>query len=86
MCFFLTVYSFVETKGRTLEEINEIFVAPNPKKKSLQRHVVDETDVGLLYRGLMEELQNMDGIVTQSAPNPHVAPWTTQPATYDPPR
>jgi len=30
-------FFFVETKGRTLEEINEIFEAPYPKKKSLEK-------------------------------------------------
>jgi len=30
-------FIFVETKGRTLEEINEIFEAPYPKKKSLEK-------------------------------------------------
>ena len=30
-------FFFVETKNRTLEEINEIFEAPNPVKKSLEK-------------------------------------------------
>lgn len=43
--------SFVETKGRTLEEINEIFDAPYPKKKSLERHIVVITDHGVAEKG-----------------------------------
>ena len=31
---------FVETKDRTLEELNEIFEAPNPKQASLKKHKV----------------------------------------------
>ena len=41
--------SFVETKNRTLEEINEIFMAPNPKEKSLEQHVLIVTDRDLLW-------------------------------------
>lgn len=44
--------SFVETKGRTLEEINEIFEAPYPKKRSIQKHIVVVTDCGILDKGL----------------------------------
>ncbi|KAL7270835.1 hypothetical protein RUND412_006444 [Rhizina undulata] len=33
-------FFFIETKGRTLEEIGEIFEAPYPKKKSLEKHIV----------------------------------------------
>ena len=33
-------FFFVETKGHTLEEINEIFDSPYPMKKSLERRVV----------------------------------------------
>lgn len=47
-----TSYSFVETKGRTLEEINEIFEAPYPKKKSIQKHIVVVTNRGILDKGL----------------------------------
>ncbi|KAF3168987.1 hypothetical protein TWF225_011481 [Orbilia oligospora] len=37
----LFIYTFfVETKELTLEEINEIFEAPNPKKKSLEPRIV----------------------------------------------
>lgn len=45
-------FFFVETKGRTLEEINEIFEAPYPKKKSIQKHIVAVTDCGILDKGL----------------------------------
>jgi len=45
----------VETKGRTLEEINEIFVAPYPKQKSMQKHIVVITDRGILDKGLEEQ-------------------------------
>lgn len=45
-------YSFVETKGRTLEAINEIFEAPYPKKKSIQKHIVVVTDRGIVDKGL----------------------------------
>lgn len=30
-------FTFVETKGRTLEEIDEIFANPHPVKRSLQK-------------------------------------------------
>lgn len=33
-------FTFVETKGRSLEEIDEIFADPNPVKKSLQKREV----------------------------------------------
>lgn len=43
---------FVETKGRTLEEINMVFEAPYPRKKSMQRYIVVVTDRGILDKGL----------------------------------
>ncbi|RPA82027.1 general substrate transporter [Ascobolus immersus RN42] len=43
---------FVETKGRTLEEINEIFAAPYPRQKSLQKHIIVVTDRGILDKGI----------------------------------
>lgn len=36
--------SFVETKDRTLEEINEIFAADNPVKTSLKKHIIIVTE------------------------------------------
>lgn len=45
-------FLFVETKGRTLEAINEIFEAPYPKKKSIQKHIVVVTDRGIVDKGL----------------------------------
>jgi hypothetical protein len=37
----VTIYfTFVETKGRTLEEIDEIFADPHPVRKSLQKREV----------------------------------------------
>lgn len=54
--------SFVETKGRTLEEINEIFEAENPVKKSLQQHIVEETDLGLLYHGMLNNFHEVEEI------------------------
>lgn len=45
-------FFFVETKGRTLEEINEIFTAPYPKQKSMQKHIVVVTDRGILDKGI----------------------------------
>ena len=39
-------FFFIETKGRTLEEINEIFEAPYPKKKSLEKHVIVHSESG----------------------------------------
>jgi hypothetical protein len=33
-------FTFVETKGRTLEEIDEIFANPHPVKRSLQKREV----------------------------------------------
>lgn len=45
---FVFIYLFfVETKGRTLEEVNEIFQASYPKKKSLEKHVLLETEDSL---------------------------------------
>ncbi len=35
-------FFFVETKNRTLEEMNEVFEAPNPVKKSLERRSTAE--------------------------------------------
>lgn len=35
--FAIVYFFFVETKNRTLEELNEIFDAPNPVKKSLEK-------------------------------------------------
>ena len=52
----------METKGRTLEEINEIFEAENPVKKSLQQHIVEETDLGLLYHGMLNDLHDVEEI------------------------
>lgn len=46
------IYSFVETQGRTLEEINEIFKSPNPKKTSLLKHVILVTGDSILYQGI----------------------------------
>lgn len=50
------ISSFVETKGRTLEEINEIFKAPYPKARSLATHavLVDE-DRGILYQAMQDQ-------------------------------
>lgn len=46
VCAVQAVYYFfvmVETKGHTLEELNEIFKAKNPRKaSSLRKDVVDE--------------------------------------------
>lgn len=33
-------FFFVETKGRTLEELDEIFESPNPRKASTQKTVL----------------------------------------------
>jgi hypothetical protein len=33
-------WSIVETKGRSLEELEEIFADPNPVNKSLEKHKV----------------------------------------------
>jgi len=52
------VYSFVETRSRTLEEVNEIFKDPMPRSKSLQKHVILVTQNGILYQGLEGDLQN----------------------------
>lgn len=65
---------FVETKGRTLEEINEIFEAANPVKKSLQKHIVEETDLGLLYHGLINELNDMEGVISPVYADLHLIP------------
>lgn len=64
----------METKGRTLEEINEIFEAADPVKKSLQKHIVEETDLGLLYHGLMNELNDMEGVISPVFADPPLVP------------
>ena len=39
---FIFIYLFfVETKGRTLEELDEIFESPNPRKASTAKHFVN---------------------------------------------
>lgn len=43
-------FFFIETKGRTLEEINEIFEAPYPKKKSLEKHILVQTEHGYVEK------------------------------------
>lgn len=52
------VYSFVETRSRTLEEVNEIFKDPMPRNKSLQKHDILVTQNGILYQGLEGDQQN----------------------------
>jgi hypothetical protein len=43
----LTVRSFfVETAGKTLEDLHEIFEAPNPRKASVKRAKVEMTETG----------------------------------------
>jgi len=43
----LTYYSFfVETAGKTLEELKGIFEAPNPRNESLKRARVEISDRG----------------------------------------
>lgn len=42
----LIFFFFVETAGKTLEELSEIFNAPNPRKASLKRAKVEMTDSG----------------------------------------
>lgn len=37
---------FVETAGKTLEELREIFDAPNPRNASLKRAKVEMTSTG----------------------------------------
>ena len=80
--------SFVETKGRTLEEINEIFEAENPVKKSLQQHIVEETDLGLLIHGMLNDLQEVEEIALPNrGPHPRGQGSGTPapPAPLDPP-
>ena len=44
--FWLLYFSMVETRGKTLEEIEEIFNDPHPVKKSLEkRHVITAEEV-----------------------------------------
>jgi hypothetical protein len=43
----VTIYFFfVETAGKTLEELKEIFEAPNPRKASTKRVKVEMTESG----------------------------------------
>ncbi|PWW80128.1 hypothetical protein C7212DRAFT_361116 [Tuber magnatum] len=51
---------FVETRSRTLEEINEIFKDPMPRNKSLQKHVILVTQNGILYQGPEGYQQNLE--------------------------
>ncbi|KAG0134781.1 transporter-domain-containing protein [Tuber indicum] len=51
---------FVETRARTLEEINEIFKDPMPRNKSLQKHSIIVTESGILYQGLIGDQQNLE--------------------------
>jgi hypothetical protein len=41
---------FVETAGKTLEELKEIFEAPNPRKASTKRSKVEMTESGQVLR------------------------------------
>jgi sugar porter (SP) family MFS transporter len=48
--FTIIYFFFVETKERTLEEINEIFNAPNPVKKSLEKRTTETVERTILNR------------------------------------
>lgn len=48
---------YVETKNRTLEELNEIFNAPCPKKASLQRAKVQILEDGAGHLKNIEVLE-----------------------------
>jgi hypothetical protein len=41
---------FVETAGKTLEELKEIFEAPNPRKASTKRSKVEMTESGQVLK------------------------------------
>ena len=59
---FIYVF-FVETKGRTLEELDEIFAAKNPRKASTAYHTVHKRTV--VERGTGEkhqEIEEMDAV------------------------
>ena len=43
-------FFFVETAGKTLEELSEIFEAPNPKKASLKRAKVAVDERGTVVK------------------------------------
>jgi MFS family permease len=45
----LIFFFFVETAGKTLEELKEIFEAPNPRNASLKRAKVEIDDRGQIY-------------------------------------
>lgn len=47
--FVIIYFFFVETKERTLEELTEIFEAPNPVKKSLQRRSPPTVEHAIYY-------------------------------------
>ena len=38
-------FFYVETKGRTLEELDEVFEASNPRKASTQKSIVQRINV-----------------------------------------
>ena len=40
--FLFVYFFFVETKGRTLEELDELFSAKNPRKASTKKTIVTE--------------------------------------------
>ena len=47
----VTIYFFfVETAGKTLEELSEIFAAKNPVKKSLEKTKIDIDEGGRVVR------------------------------------
>jgi hypothetical protein len=59
--FAFIYFFFVETKGRTLEELDEIFEAKNPRKASTALHTVRKTSV--VNRGTGEKEQIFEEVV-----------------------
>lgn len=46
LSFFLLLQFFVETAGKTLEELKQIFEAPNPRKASTRKTKVAMAEGG----------------------------------------
>ena len=57
-------FRFVETRGRTLEEINEIFHAPYPKGKSIEEHVVVISEATIARQWAMQTDFELEPIPT----------------------
>ena len=53
--FTIIYFFFVETKNRTLEELNEVFNDPNPVKKSLEKHNAETIQHAIRAKAVKKE-------------------------------